>query len=107
MFLKPKMENDPNLNEEIMSKYEELVDLLLQAPDSQLDASMMPLIKKWSDPPTPLQILEVLDNCIHGSLASGFTIQVLQIIYDTECKATNVSNEDVIKNATWRNRNAN
>ena len=73
-----------------MSKYKELVDLFMEAPDSQLDASMKPLIKKWSDPPTPFQILEVLDNCIRGSLASGFTVQILQTIYEVECKATNV-----------------
>ena len=80
----------------------EVIDLLLEAPDTQLDASMKPLIKKWSIPPTPLQILEVLDYCINASLASGFTVSLLQFMYKTSCDLHNTKHEDVIKNATWR-----
>lgn len=80
----------------------ELIEHLLNAPDSQLDAVMKPLIEKWSDPPTPIQVLEVLDHCINGSLSSGFVVQVLQIMYDIACKASGTTHEDVIKNAAWR-----
>ena len=48
-----------------------LKEALLKAPDSQLDACMFPLIEKWDDNPTALQILEVLDECIYSALASG------------------------------------
>lgn len=77
-------------------------DILLAAPDSQLDAAMKPLIEKWSDPPTPIQILEVLDHCINGSLASGFVVHTLQIVYDMSCKEANTTHEEVVKQATWR-----
>ena len=81
----------------------EIVDHLLSAPDSQLDASMKPLIKKWADPTPPLQILEVLDHCIYGALASGFVITLLQIEYDAACTRDKTPHEEVVKLATWRN----
>lgn len=80
----------------------DLIEHLLNAPDEQIDAKMKPLIQKWSDPPTPLQILEVIDHCIHGSLASGVIVMGLQIIYENRLKAENTTHEEVVKLATWR-----
>lgn len=77
--------------------------VLLTAPDTQLDANMKPLIEKWSEPPTPIQILEVLDHCIHGALASGIVITVLQLMYKDACDQANTTHEEIVKNATWRN----
>lgn len=82
----------------------EIVKHLLEAPDSQLDARMKPLIEKWSDPPTPLQILEVLDHCIHGSLASGFVVSLLQMQYGRACEDAKTTHEEVVKGAKWRER---
>ena len=76
----------------------------MSAPDRELDASMHPLIQKWSDPPKAIEVLEVLDHCIHGALASGFVITLLQIVYDIACKEEGVTHDDVVKNATWRDR---
>ncbi len=81
----------------------ELIDLLQSAPDSQIDATMKPLISKWKNPPTPIQVLEVLDHCIHGSLSSGMVVHVLQAIYDKVCEDNNTTHEEVVKLATWRN----
>jgi len=79
-----------------------IAENLLTAPDSQLDESMKPLIKKWSNPPTALQILEVLDKCIYASLASGFVVTLLQMAYEALCKNENTTHDDVVKLATWR-----
>jgi hypothetical protein len=79
-------------------------EMLLQAPDGQLDACMHPLISKWDENPTSLQILEVLDHCIYGALASGFVVTVLQSLYDSALQKegkTHAQNEAL---ATWRNR---
>lgn len=65
---------------------------------------MQPLIAKWSDPPTPSEILEVLDHCIHGALASGFMISVLQRIYKEACDAAGMTHDEVARGAVWRNR---
>jgi hypothetical protein len=82
----------------------EIVEHLLKAPDHQLDARMKPLIEKWTEPPTALQVLEVLDCCINGALASGFVVAVLQALYDIRCKEEGTTHEDVVKLAEWRKR---
>lgn len=76
--------------------------ILLTAPDTQLDASMKPLIEKWLEPPTPIQILEVLDHCVHGALASGMVITMLQMMYKETCAQANTTHEEIVKSATWR-----
>lgn len=82
----------------------ELVEVLLESPDSQLDASMKPLLRKWSDPPKAVEVLEVVDYCIHGSLGSGFIVATLQSLYDIRCKAEGTTHDEVAKLATWRNK---
>ncbi len=79
-----------------------LRSMLLAAPDTQLDESQKILIQKWSEPPTALQILEVLDNCVHASLGSGFVVKLLQHLYDIACDMQDTTNEEVVKLATWR-----
>lgn len=80
----------------------EVMNCLLLAPPHELDPAAIEMIKKWSEPPTPLQVLEVLDKCIHNSLASQFVITVLRVGYDDLCALCNVKHEDVVKDATWR-----
>lgn len=75
------------------------VEHLLEAPDTQLDASMKPLIEKWSDPPRALEVLEVLDHCIYGSLARGFAVRVLTMMYDLACENEGMNHTEVIKGA--------
>ena len=82
----------------------EMIEHLLRAPDHELDAQMKPLIEKWSEPPTALQVLEVLDYTIHGALASGFVVAVLQALYDIRCKEEGTTHEEVEKLAEWRKR---
>lgn len=75
---------------------------LQTAPTEQLDACMQPLIEKWEATPTALQILEVLDHCIHSSLASGLVIELLQRTYETACTVEGLTNNEVVKQAHWR-----
>ena len=77
--------------------------IFLSAPDHQLDAKMQPLVEKWDDPPTAIQILEVLDHCIHGALASSLIVKLLQTFYYDTLKAEGKTHEEVVKLATWRN----
>jgi hypothetical protein len=80
----------------------DVASLLLSAPESQLDAAMRPLIERWSKPPKAIEVLEVLDKCIHGSLASGFVVSTLQIIYDARLTEEKTSHDAVTRLATWR-----
>lgn len=80
-----------------------LVKTLLEAPDRELDASMKPLIEKWDDPePKAIQILEVLDSCARYSLASGFTMQVLNTMLHRAIEGENLKYEELITHAHWR-----
>lgn len=79
-----------------------LRDLFLELKDEQLDAAMFPLIRKWDDPPTALQLLEVLDHCIHGALASSFIVTTLQVLYDGALKREGTTHDEMAKLATWR-----
>ena len=80
----------------------DIVKLLKEAPSSSLDASMQPLILKWSDPPKALEVLEVLDAVVHGSLAGGVAHTVLCVLYEEACKAETTTHEAVAVGATWR-----
>ncbi len=82
----------------------EMKKMLLIAPEDQLDKSMFPLIEKWSEPEVKaIQILEVLDHCIHAGLASGFTINLLQTMLDLSLLNENKKLDDILPLATWRN----
>ena len=75
----------------------ELAGLLLQSSDRALDAQLKPMIREWSDPPAARQVLKVLDLCINGSLADGFTVAVLQALYDTSCKDEGKTHDEVVR----------
>lgn len=80
----------------------ELKQLLLQAPDSELDSCMFPLIEKWNDTPTAIQVMEVLDHCVHSALASGFVIALLETMVETALKEENLTRDQLIEKAIWR-----
>lgn len=87
-----------------MSEKTTLKQMLLTAPADQLDASMFPLIEKWDEAPTALQILEVLDNCIYASLASGFVVGLLQNLYEIARDNEDKTREQIEELAVWRQR---
>jgi hypothetical protein len=76
---------------------------LLKLSNDSLDSNMKPLIEAWSDPPTSLQILEVLDKCIFGALASGFVITTLQFLYKDALTLEGKKHTDNEPLAYWRN----
>lgn len=79
-------------------------ELLLQAPDRQLDKSIFPLIEKWDDEPTAIQILEVLDQMIYASLGSGLVFVLLQGLYKTALEREGKTHKEMEALATWRNK---
>lgn len=86
-----------------MSKPANIKELLLSAPEGQLDSWIKEkYITYWSDPPTSLQILEALDLCIWGSLSSGFVLDVLSHQYYQTLATENKTHEDNLPLALWR-----
>lgn len=88
-------------------EWKEIKSLLQQAPNEQLDACMQPLIAAWDDPPTCLQVLEVLDHCAHSALASDFTMGVLNIMLEMRLNDEQKTMQDITPLATWRYTNGN
>lgn len=80
----------------------EIKQMLLLAPDSELDSCMFPLIEKWDDTPTAIQVMEVLDYCVHSGLASGFVITLLETMVENAIKEENITREQLIEKAVWR-----
>lgn len=76
--------------------------MLLDAPDRTLDASMFPLIQKWSDPPRAIEILEVVDKCIYGSLAANWVVYMLQTRLDSALETEGIPYDSMLPLATWR-----
>jgi len=77
-------------------------EALLKAPDSQLDATMLPYLQRWSDPPKAIEVLEVLDHCIHGALASTLVVKLLQQEYQDALKREALTHDQLVPSATWR-----
>lgn len=83
---------------------DQVAEYLLSAPDSQLDARMRPYIKLWGSPPKAVEILEVLDYTIHGSLGSGFVVTLLQVMLDDALKREGTTLDAVVTRAAWREK---
>jgi hypothetical protein len=81
----------------------ELKELLLQAPDGQLDSSLHPLIQAWDEEPTSLQVLEVLDQAVYAGLVSDFVLSVLNYMLEIAIAREKTTYEAVVQQATWRN----
>jgi len=78
-------------------------DLLLQAPDSPIDAQLKNLIGKWSVTPKSIEVLESLDHCVRYSSGSDFVVSVLRAILEQSMKVENTDYDTVVSQATWRN----
>lgn len=79
-----------------------LKDLFINAPETQIDKVLRDKIMEWPDNPSALQILEVLDQGVHGSLCSAFVINLLDIVYKKAIHIEGTTHEEVVKKATWR-----
>lgn len=82
--------------------YTALIPLLKTAPDSQLDNGLKPLLAAWANPPTALQVLELLDQCVYCGGASGTVMTLLEAMFDDRIKAEGVTYDSVAEHAVWR-----
>jgi hypothetical protein len=79
-----------------------LKDVLLTAPESQLDPSMVELVRQWSTPPRAIQVLEVLDFCVQGGLASRVVMLALDFELEDALGREAMTREELVKYALWR-----
>lgn len=67
-------------------KNTDIREMFVTAPESQIDKPLREMIVKWSNEPTAIEILEVLDHAICFSLASDFVVSMLQMVYESKPK---------------------
>lgn len=75
----------------------------LSAPAAMLDPALLPIVVRWDDPPTSIQLLELLDHCVHTGGAPRFVIMAIESVMLTTMKAEGVTSEDLLPRAVWRN----
>lgn len=80
----------------------DLKELLLKAPNSQIDDNAKSKVREWKLPLTALQILRVLDFCAEGSNASDFVMSMLNGHMFRLIKEENTTFDEICKQATWR-----
>jgi len=82
---------------------DEMLMILSAAPDSQIDKSITKRLKSLVGKPIPeikTEIMHCIDDCVYGSLASGFALQALQILHEVHL---NGKPEDFNEeNCPWR-----
>lgn len=87
-----------------MTLSSKLAELILKASDQTCDPIMKDKVRTWSSPnATPLEILEVLDAVVNGSLAPDIVVTCLDLCFKEACLRENISIEEVTAQAHWRN----
>ena len=82
----------------------ELKQLLLDAPEDQIDAGARQSIATWSEPPKALEIFRTLDECVYGAMTSGFVVQVLETMLVVQSKEENLTRAQLEELAVWREK---
>ena len=80
-----------------------LKDILLSYFTESFNQSLREKIELWENPPKAIQILEILDECIYGALATGSIIIILEASLKNAMNKENTNLEELLKSATWRN----
>ena len=63
---------------------EEMIALLAQAPDDQIDKKITRRLRGLIGKPIPeikTGVMHAIDDCVEGSLASGFAIETLNLLH--------------------------
>lgn len=79
-------------------------EIWLTAPDGQFAIELKYLIEEWDDEPTATQLLKTLDYCAAYAGASTFTMQALNMMYESALTAEGTARSAVETLATlgWR-----
>jgi len=64
---------------------DEMLTILSSAPDSQIDKSVTKRLKSLvgkSIPEIKTEVMHCIDDCVNGSLASGFALNGLHLLFE-------------------------
>lgn len=79
-----------------------LHDILLRAPESELNKKARNSVLAWSKPPKAIEVLHTLNQCVQGRLASGLAVKVLQVLLDDQMLAEKVTRDELLEQNVWR-----
>lgn len=88
-----------------MKLEQELVDLILEAPDSQLDESVFNDIKGWNLEPSALDILFILDKIVYFSLGSEFTVSMFGMVLAQAMIEEDIDMDELTSQRNWTSPN--
>ena len=80
-----------------------LVAFLKAAPHGEIDTFAVDKMKTWGELPSSLEVLEILDMCIYGALASPIAITAIKQLYSYLLESENKTHDDNVPYAHWRN----
>lgn len=82
---------------------DEMLGILSQAPDSQIDKMITERLKNLIGKPIPeikTEVMHCIDDCVNGSLSSGFALQALHILHEVHLDGKLEDFND--ENCPWR-----
>ena len=81
---------------------QKLIDLLRDAPDSELDPTIVELIKGWDSPPKALDVLRVLDEAVFTGGASQLSMLALEEVLRQSMVAEGCTYKELTNKAMLR-----
>jgi len=69
----------------VVGGVEQLIDALCEAPDTQIDVSVVPKLKNLKTLPLserPTEMKKILDECAYASLASDFAMLAMDSVWN-------------------------
>ena len=82
---------------------DEMLELLSSAPDTQIDKMITERLKKLIGKPfdeIKTEVMHCIDDCVYGSLSSGFALQALHILHEVHLDGKREDFND--ENCPWR-----
>lgn len=81
---------------------ETMKELFARAPEVEIDPSLQPIIQRWDDEPSAVQVLELLDHGTHSGGLSDFVISALRIMLTQAMNSEGLAWNDLVAKVTWR-----
>lgn len=89
-----------------MNKFSNILEALSTAPDTSIDKAVTPRLKALSekDEVKSDELLDILDDCAYASLASGFAMQAMNVVWKQMVDAEGITVEQALAAAEPRRK---
>jgi len=83
----------------------DLNSLILMAPETQIDPSILEDVKEWHNEPTALDILFCLDKMVYYSLGSEFSMHLFEMLLQEAMNEENITLDTLKDKRDWKSPN--